>query len=78
VVTRVLDLLQVVVVGHASVDHYGGLVVPPRALLQRSEHALHGLAVQNVAVEYLVRLWEALLVDDQSYDHLLAVRPLVA
>ena len=73
------ELLEVLLERHAAVDDdHLPAAKAAHARFERVEHRRQACAVLGVAVEDLVCLGEAVAVDDQTDDHLLAVGALVA
>jgi hypothetical protein len=72
------DLGEVLLVRHAAVDDHRGSTSPARALLEQAEHVFQGSAILTIAFEDLVRLGEAIAIQDQPNHHLLAVGSLVS
>ena len=74
----VADLLEVLGVGHAAIDHHRGPLRQPDAVLQEIEDPAQRLPVLGIAGEDLMGQGEAFPADDQPDHHLLAIRAMVA
>jgi hypothetical protein len=72
------DLVEVVVEGHAAVDHHGCALPQAGALGEAIEHGGEGLAVLGVAGKHLVGDRKALAADHQADHDLLAVGSMIA
>ena len=72
------DLGEVVVEGHAAVDHHGCALPQAGALGEAIEHGGERLAILSVAGEHLVSDWKALAVDHEPDHDLLAVGAVIA
>ena len=73
------ELLEVLVECHATVEHdHLSTTKAADPCFECVEHGRQAEAVLGVAVEDLVRLGEAVAIDDQAHDHLFAIGTFVA
>src|SRR5205807_4758896 len=73
-----LELGDVVIVGHATVEHHGGALLEADALAQAVEHGGKRSAILGIASEDLMGDRKAVAIDDEADHDLLAIRSVIA